>query len=274
VKDVRGTPATETPTSEVETQAWKRQDRNYHDRREIAASYDRRVSRFYSLDHRRYTLDPWSRKILAAGARRVLDFGCGTGKATLRYLPLGLQMISLDASIAMVAELKAKARRASTEVLCVVADGDLLPFRDGSLDAIVCTGVLHHMPKVGDAVRSQIRTLGAGGLLFVSEPYGHRPWFSQPGRLLFGLAKGIRDRLRAMPPGARERPLGRSEVDAARAALEAAGLEYQIFFFTYWPYVCGYLPEWIAWPLMRFLDRLKSAERGDAVRIEAREPTR
>ncbi len=257
----------------AEAQAWKRQDRRYHDRQEIAASYDRRVSRFYRLDHRHYTLDPWSRKIRRAGAGRVLDFGCGTGTATLRYLANGLPVISLDASLGMVAELQTKAKRADARVLCVVADGERLPFRDGTIDAVVCTGVLHHMPEIGAAVRSQIRALSPGGLLFFSEPYGHRPWFSQPGRLLFDLAKFVRDRVRRMPPGARERPLGRDDVAAARAALEDAGLEYEIYFFTYWPYACGFLPQRIALALMKFLDRLKSTESGDAVRIEAREPT-
>lgn len=258
----------------IDPEAWKRQDRRYHGRREIAASYDRRVTRFYELDHRRYTLDPWARRLSAAGARRVLDFGCGTGRASLKYLALGFKVISVDASLAMVAELRAKARHSGTDVCCVVADGERLPFRDGALDAVVCTGVLHHMPEIGPAIHSQARVLGEGGLLFASEPYGHRPWFSQPGHLLFSLAKDLRDRLRSAPPGARERPLGRHEVAEARDALEAQGMGYEITCFAYWPYACGYLPEAIAWPLMQLLDRLKSAERGDAVRIEARHGAR
>ncbi len=262
----------------IDPEAWKRQDRRYHGRREIAASYDRRVSRFYHLDHRHYTLDPWARRLAAAGARRVLDFGCGTGIATLQYLALGFKVISLDASLAMVAELRAKARDCGTTVYGVVADGECLPFRDGAFDAVVCTGVLHHMPRIGPAVRDQARVLAEAGQLFISEPYGHRPWFSQPGHLLFSLAKWLRDQLRARlrmePPGARERPLGRREVAEARAALEAAGMPHEVICFAYWPYACGYLPESIARPLMQLLDRLKSTERGDAVRIEARRPTK
>ncbi|MEM9291648.1 MAG: class I SAM-dependent methyltransferase [Acidobacteriota bacterium] len=267
-------PLTDGPLTDDAAEAWKRQDRQYHEQKAIAGTYDRRVSRFYELDHRRYTLDPWSEKLRAAGARRVLDFGCGTGEATMRYLSYGFEMIAFDASVAMVAQLRAKARKAGLKVQCLVADGDHLPFRDGAVDAIICTGVLHHMPKVGSAVASQTRALGQGGLLFCSEPYDHRPWFSQPGHLLFGLVKGLRDLLRGLPPGPRERPLNRDDVAAARDALEAAGFEARIDTFSYWPYFCGFLPEGIAWPLMKFLDRLKSTQRGDAVRIEARERPR
>lgn len=256
----------------AEAEAWKRQDRRYHERQEVAASYDRRVSRFYRLDHRHYTVQPWGRELLAAGARRVLDFGCGTGAGTLQYLAMGLPVISFDASLAMVVQARAKAKAAGQTACCVVADGERLPFRDGAFDAVVCTGVVHHMPDVGRAVAAQARLLRAGGRLFISEPYDERPWFSQPGHLLFHLAKGLRDLLRQATAGPRERPLSGDDVAAARAALEDAGLDDRITCFTYWPYACGFLPEGIALPLMRCLDRLKSAQRGDAVRIEARSP--
>ena len=254
-------------------EAWKRQDRRYHELPQIAESYDRRVARFYRLDHRLYTLEPWKRKLLSDGepGRPVLDFGCGTGHATFAFAAAGFEIVSLDASLAMLRRVQSKARRAGLAVTCVLADGDRLPFRDGTFGAVVCTGVLHHMPEPATGARSQARVLGDGGRLFISEPYAETPLLSRPGHWLFGLARGVRDRLKRRAGGesARERALSQDELATVTSALEEQGFGYTIRRFSYWPYLCGYLPEALAWPLMRFLDLVKSAESGDAVKIEA-----
>ncbi|MEM8998061.1 MAG: hypothetical protein AAGF23_24985, partial [Acidobacteriota bacterium] len=84
------------------------------------------------------------------------------------------------------------------------------------------------------------------------------------------LARRLRDLLRRRDAGARERALPPGVVEDVVAALDGGGFSADVRRFTYWPYVCGYLPEGLAWPLMRFLDAVKSARRGDAVKIEAR----
>jgi GT2 family glycosyltransferase/SAM-dependent methyltransferase len=259
-----------TPVSTVDPAAWKRQDRRYHEARAVADSYDRRVARHYRLDHRRYTLEPWGRQLLAAGKRRVLDFGCGTGAATLRYQELGLETVSVDASITMLAVLREKARRRGLAVRCVQADGDLLPFRDGAFDAVVATGVFHHMPEMASAARSVSRVLGPDGRLFLSEPYRHAPWFSRPGRWGLALARRLRDRLRGTASGARERPLDRRDVATLCTIFGHAGLVCRVDYLAYWPYVCGALPERMAWPLLRLLNAAKLRDHGDGIRFEAR----
>lgn len=266
--------------SEEGAAAWKRQDRRYHELPHIAESYDRRVARFYRLDHRRYTLEPWKQKLLddrstGTAAGPVLDFGCGTGHATFAFAAAGFAVVSVDASFAMLRRVQAKARRRGVRVSCVLADGDRLPFRDGAFAAVVCTGVLHHMPDPAGGARSQARVLGEGARLFISEPYAERPLLSRPGHLLFELARRLRDVLRRRAGGeqarerARERALTREDLDAVTAALEQEGFRYTMLRFSYWPYLCGFLPEALAWPLMRLLDAVKAAERGDAVKIEA-----
>lgn len=252
-----------------EATRWKREDRRYHEQREVAESYDRRVTRFYRLDHRYITLDPWATKIKAKGKKRVLDYGCGTGNATLRLRASGLEVTSIDASLTMLATTRTRARARDIEPVLVQADGEHLPFRNRSFDAVVCTGVLHHLPEIPDAVAQQTRVLTEDGLLFISEPYQHRPWLSVPGELALRLAKALRDRWRSSPLGARERPLNSLDATAIGSALEGAGMRFRATYFAYWPYACGYLPEAIAWPLMRLLNVLKSSLRGDGVRFEA-----
>ncbi|MEM9593783.1 MAG: glycosyltransferase, partial [Acidobacteriota bacterium] len=243
-----GAPA--NPNSEAES--WKRQDRRYHERPEVAASYDRRVARFYRLDHKRYTLGPWSRLLAESGAaerRPVLDFGCGTGHGTFAFERAGFDVVSADASFAMLRRVQAKAAQRGVRAACVLVDGERLPFRSGAFGAVVCTGVLHHMPDPVAGVRSQARVLGPGGHLFISEPYSLSPWHSKPGHLLFSLARRLRDLLRRRGPGARERALPPAAIEGSVAALDELGFTAAVRRFTYWPYVCGYLPEGLAWPL-------------------------
>lgn len=273
------TDPTHEPTLEAEDAlAWKRQDRRYHEQPSVASSYDRRVARYYRLDHRRYTLEPWARRMHARGVERVLDFGCGTGVASLRLRALGFdRVVSTDASLTMLAVVRAKARQDGTGALLVAADGDQLPFRPEVFDAVVCLGVLHHMPEPSGGTREQCRVLARGGLLFASEPHAHPSWLSYPGHLLFALARTVRDRVRGAQAetgaGARERPLDRDDVARITGVLAREGLTYNVSRFTYWPYVCGVLPDALAWPLMRLLDRLKPDDRGDAIRFEAHKPS-
>ncbi|MEO1083716.1 MAG: methyltransferase domain-containing protein, partial [Acidobacteriota bacterium] len=271
-----GSAPVDPAASTLEAEGWKRQDRSYHERPDVAARYDRRVARFYRLDHKRYTLEPWARRLAASGAaerRPVLDFGCGTGHGTFAFKRAGFDVVSADASFAMLRRVQAKAARSGVQVNCVLVDGERLPFRSGAFGAVTCTGVLHHMPDPVAGVRSQARVVGPGGDLFISEPYALTPWHSKPGHLLFDLARRLRDLLRRRGDGARERPLPPAAIEGCVGALGELGFSATVRRFTYWPYFCGFAPEALAWPLMRGLDALKSARRGDAVKIEARRRT-
>jgi len=57
----------------------------------------------------------------------------------------------------------------------VVADAQQLPFRDGSLRAIVFVNVLHHLPAVGRFFREADRCLRTGGRVAMVEPWVS-PW--------------------------------------------------------------------------------------------------
>lgn len=51
--------------------------------------------------------------------------------------------------------------------------GDLirLPLKNESVDTLICTGVLEHVPQPGDAVAELYRVLKPGGRLFVETPF-------------------------------------------------------------------------------------------------------
>ena len=62
---------------------WKIIDRRYHEDRGVIASFDRRITKKYRLEYRYFTVDKWVKKIVDEEKKLVLDFGCGTGTATL-----------------------------------------------------------------------------------------------------------------------------------------------------------------------------------------------
>ncbi len=98
----------------------------------------------------------------------VLDAGCGTGwlAAGLRRARPDVVVIGSDLSAGMLG----RARAAGGWPL-VQADGTRLPVRAGSVDVLVCRGVLHHLPDVPAALAEWRRVLRpAGAVVLSSEP--------------------------------------------------------------------------------------------------------
>ncbi len=57
----------------------------------------------------------------------------------------------------------------------LIADACVLPFADGSLDAIAMTDVFHHIPDVSRFLVEANRCLRVGGILVMLEPW-RTPW--------------------------------------------------------------------------------------------------
>jgi SAM-dependent methyltransferase len=123
----------------------------------------------YARAGTREVLDRQHRRIAAllapTPAMRILDVGCGVGhllawlsrEAPARYAGVDLSLGSV--------------RRARAAVRTVaVADARGLPFRDGSQDAIVCSGAAHHFDDLAGVLREFRRTLTPGGRLVLHEP--------------------------------------------------------------------------------------------------------
>jgi len=53
----------------------------------------------------------------------------------------------------------------------LVGDGHRLPFGDGSLDGVICTGVLEHVQEAEAVTREIWRVIRPGGLAYVSVPF-------------------------------------------------------------------------------------------------------
>ena len=109
-----------------------------------------------------------------AGARRVLDVGCGEGQVARLALAGGADLaVGIDPTWAQVVE--AQARGGGPSYARAGAAG--LPFADGSFDAVVACLVFEHIREVDEAIAEVARVLGPHGrfLFFLNHPLLQTP---------------------------------------------------------------------------------------------------
>ena len=168
---------------------------------------------------------PWIRRYSLTGV--TVDLGCGTGRVAkaLADRPGRRRVIAVDRSLPMLEV--ARSQLPPSDVVLLRADARALPIGDRSVDTVVCSGVLHHLPAWPDAVTEAARVLRPGGRLIVREPNAAYPaWLFAP--LEHALEQVVRCR-RAQTDGPAggdsvspvERPLGLPEL---RRSAEGDGL--------------------------------------------------
>lgn len=96
---------------------------------------------------------------------KVLELGCGVGIFTEQFIKNGINIVSLDISHSLLK--LAKEKKGVSKIL--VADAELMPFKDGSFDLILGVSVLHHL-NVENALKESKRVLKKGGMIILSEP--------------------------------------------------------------------------------------------------------
>jgi SAM-dependent methyltransferase len=119
--------------------------------------------------------------------RRVLDLGAGTGLLTEVVRDLGHEVLAVDPSAEMLAQLRDRL----PGVRAVVGSAESLPTDDGSVDAVVA-GQAAHWFEPEDAAREIRRVLRPGGVLgLIWNSRDERvPWVAALGAALAAEARG------------------------------------------------------------------------------------
>src|SRR5688500_5596225 len=106
------------------------------------------------------------------GRRRVLDAGCGDGRNLVYFLRRGFACFGLDRDPAAIARIRALAAGLAPGLAddhFQVGEIDRLPWNDGSMDAVICSAVLHFAddePHFSRMLDEMWRVLASSGPLF------------------------------------------------------------------------------------------------------------
>lgn len=106
--------------------------------------------------------------------KTALDYGCGHGMAAVVLARRGATVTGFDLSPGYVREAEERAAANGVAARFVVADGEQLPFPDGSFDAVWGSAILHHLDlaRAGSELR---RVMRPGAIAIFCEPWGGNP---------------------------------------------------------------------------------------------------
>lgn len=91
---------------------------------------------------------------------RILDVGCGTGYATLKYDKFynrKINVVGVDISDSSIKLAKEHALKLNRKYQFLTANATSLPFDDNSFNAAFCINLLHHIDDHVDALKEMAR---------------------------------------------------------------------------------------------------------------------
>ena len=102
---------------------------------------------------------------------RMLDVGCGTGAFTRRFAQINNEVFGVDISH----KSALLAQKVAPECFFLTGDAEFLPFKRNSLDVVLFSGVLHHLPSMEEALAECYHALKPGGSFVAFDPNGKNP---------------------------------------------------------------------------------------------------
>jgi ubiquinone/menaquinone biosynthesis C-methylase UbiE len=122
----------------------------------------------------------WSQRLLetplligprgALAGQRVLEIGCGRGVGVEILLGLGARhVVGLDLDPQMISLAQERLGSLADQTDVFVGDAQAIDAPDGSFDAVVGYGVIHHIPDWPAALKEVGRVLRSGGKYYFEE---------------------------------------------------------------------------------------------------------
>jgi 2-polyprenyl-3-methyl-5-hydroxy-6-metoxy-1,4-benzoquinol methylase len=99
----------------------------------------------------------------------VLDVGCGNGWAAKKLIPLGKKVISMDISTTNPVNSLKEVPHENHAGL--IADVYNIPLKENSVDAIIASEILEHVPDPERFIINLVKLLKQNGKLIISIPY-------------------------------------------------------------------------------------------------------
>lgn len=134
----------------------------------VATQWDQMRQGFFSDNVREVALDAAHIK----AGQLAADIGAGTGFITEALVLMGLKVIAVDQSKAMLGEMEKKLSRFDT-IEYRIGDSDALPIPDETVDAIFSNMYLHHVESPSVAIKEMVRVLKTGGKIIITDMDEH-----------------------------------------------------------------------------------------------------
>jgi len=117
-------------------------------------------------------IDSFMRLARPPAGGKVLDLGCGSGVFTDLLSRRGLDASGLDIS----PKLLELARKKYSALTFIEGDVEALPFPDASVDGILLSGLVHHLPDVSRCAAEVHRVLKPAGRFMAFDPNRANPF--------------------------------------------------------------------------------------------------
>lgn len=148
-----------------------------------ANAYDQNVREVIYSERDRLAWQQIFADALKGDGLKVLDVGTGPGIAANLLMDMGHEVTGIDASAMMLNRAQENSKELHHSLDLVQGDGECLPFRDCSFDAVVSRYVLWTLPRPRDAIAEFRRVLRPGGRLAIVDG----KWFDERKRSLHGM---------------------------------------------------------------------------------------
>jgi SAM-dependent methyltransferase/glycosyltransferase involved in cell wall biosynthesis len=100
----------------------------------------------------------------------ILDLGCGTGDMAAVFSQMGYRVTACDIACAMIDVARNTHTGSSVEWICLEPDWRVLPFADGSFDAVVASSVFEYLVDLQQTATELSRVLRPEGILLLTVP--------------------------------------------------------------------------------------------------------
>lgn len=104
--------------------------------------------------------------------KTILDIGCGGAWVAEHFLSRGRNVISMD--ISSINPAKAKEKYPQENHAAIIADALQLPFKDESIDCIIASEVIEHIPDPAVFLKNVLAKIKPGGKLVLMTPYNEK----------------------------------------------------------------------------------------------------
>lgn len=170
-----------------------------------------------------YTIQSILKQLQCQSVRTLVDIGCGSGIFTQLLVDAGYDCVGVDLSYALLQRGKQDAPR----LAFLQADVEALPFPEASLDVLILSCLLHHLPDLTRCIAEVHRVLKPGGCFVAFDPNRWNPFmylYRDPSSPFYS-SKGVTPNERPIMPGMVRRQFQSAGFDSYSQFV--AGLSYR-----------------------------------------------